>query len=292
MTSIKVDIPNGYVKSRGIKVNLMFSSNPLGFLRTSSLTIFPENFEGIGEIDIAIFAANVHIFRFLLQNQNSKSINLGSLRFQLLPDIISGMKWLIPFYHPKTGGFSNLGEAYKDLENTCLTASVFQAFSEAAKLLLPVFPFVSLELQSYLSQSYDFLRGRQSADGCFFDVAASIEGESEAQLRLTAHVLSALQTASAEIKELKFASFEEIINASIKCVERLVELRSFQEISTYTLAHVAFALKDTAAPIRKQVLGVLERRVEPEGSLMWWKAFFTADKLPDLETTALAVLSE
>ncbi|VDL62314.1 unnamed protein product [Hymenolepis diminuta] len=91
---------------------------------------------GYGQNNLAYFAPNVYILRYILQNQYEDIVREEELRNLLIRNIIRGLDNQIQFYHSKTGGFSNLGESYGDRENIWLTASAFQIFSEAAKLPL------------------------------------------------------------------------------------------------------------------------------------------------------------
>lgn len=250
---------------------------------------------GYGENNLAYFAPNIYILRYILQNQYGDIVRGKELTEILIRNIIRGFDNQIQFYHSKTGGFSNLGESYGDRENIWLTASVFQTFSEAAKLPLAALSGESLNIYSILSKGFDYLASQQDEKGCFLDVRYSNEKDFESQLLLTAHVISALNTACAETKQSKCEEYEKVIKSASKCLERMIEMQHISKLSTYILARVVYALKVCCNFSNcfkyKRILSELIHRAESGGTVMWWRASVGVNKLKDLETTAFAILS-
>nr|CDS25292.2 alpha 2 macroglobulin [Hymenolepis microstoma] len=251
---------------------------------------------GFGRSNLAFFTPSIHILRYILQNQSRDIAGGKELIETFVRNIIRGLDNQVQFYHAKTGGFSNLGESHGDTANLWLTASVFQTFNEAAKLPLAALSGEFLNTYSILSASFDYLASQQDAKGCFLENGHTTERASDGKLLLTAHILSALNTACAELKQLKGKEYEEAIRSASKCVEGMIEGQHINKVPTYILARVVHALKDShyfSNPTKgKRLLSELKWRSESGVTTMCWRAFAgTNNNLKDLETTAYAVLS-
>ncbi|VDO10361.1 unnamed protein product [Rodentolepis nana] len=250
---------------------------------------------GFGRSNLASFTPSIHILRYILQNQLRDTARGKELIGTFVHDIIRGLDKQEQFYHAKTGGFSNLGERHGDKENLWLTASVFQTFSEATKLPLAALSGEFLNINSILSTTFDYLASQQDAKGCFWEKRDTNEKESDGKLLLTTHILSALNTACAEIKQLKSKKYEKAIEWASNCVERMIEMNHVSKMSTHILARVLYALKDSCYFSNStkcgRLLSELKRRAESSATTMCWRSFGGVNNLKDLETTAYAVLS-
>ncbi|VUZ43188.1 unnamed protein product, partial [Hymenolepis diminuta] len=267
---------------------------------------------GCGEQNLVKVAPSVYVLKYLLSRQNASELRQDSLARKAAGYIISGFDNELKYQHPNNGAFSTFGPRFGANGSTWLTAYVFEVFSEADSLPLSIILDKTLNAHLVLSKAFDFLVSQQQIDGCFVEAGNRFipfmrnTYSAESKLQLTSHVLAALRSAGAPLKEAKAAQYSKSVRSAIECIKSSAESFPLKEWPTLLIAKVLYATKKfqslTSVSMVDALINELKERSKTDstisGSLKWWsdseKAKTTSvyyAKVKDLETTAYALLA-